>query len=322
MADCIFCNKKLTDGATVTLGDKGFEGIAKASLQRESSIVVKPDNVIHRECRKKFCHPSEIERCKRKHSSDSETEPTLHLYTKSLHLYLQKMTKLEDTHPNVYQQFPQGLHVVRSDRFWARLSPDLVIEQVLMRSLKTSGGLTRGRGLTETQRLVRCLSRPVCAEVNMAMQQLTSITYETSEQHKDISQAWQTRGSSDCHKLLYFIDWRSPFEADSSLRNIVSRISAGSEVNVDDAKRIGYDILNEMVGQHVVKYSFRRKAQAVTFDSKSAVKIGDEKVQIDPLLLFHRLVIAGSQANDPPNVLTYELCNYPPALFEGKETTS
>lgn len=41
-------------------------------------------------------------------------------------------------------------HVVRkSDRYWASLSTDLVIEQVLMRSLKNTGGLTRGSGLTE-----------------------------------------------------------------------------------------------------------------------------------------------------------------------------
>ena len=55
---------------------------------------------------------------------------------------------------------------------------------------------------------------------------------------------------------------------------------------MDDAKRIRYNILNEMVGQHAVKYSFKRKAKAVTFDSKSAVRIGDEEVQINPLLLF------------------------------------
>ena len=61
MADCVFCNKNLTDGATVTLGDKGCEGIANASLPRESSIVVKPGDAVHGECRKKFCHPSEIE---------------------------------------------------------------------------------------------------------------------------------------------------------------------------------------------------------------------------------------------------------------------
>ena len=51
----------------------------------------------------------------------------------------------QNDHPDTYQQFQEGLHVVRrSDRQWAGLSTDLVIEQVLMRSIKTSGGLTRG----------------------------------------------------------------------------------------------------------------------------------------------------------------------------------
>ena len=34
----------------------------------------------------------------------------------------------------------------RSDRFWSGIWSDLTIEQVLMRSMKTSGGLTRGQG--------------------------------------------------------------------------------------------------------------------------------------------------------------------------------
>jgi len=77
------------------------------------------------------------------------------LYTKSLHIYLQLMEKLPYEHSEVYKRFIQDLHVVRrSNRFWAGLSTDLVIEQVLLRSLKTSGGLTRGRSMTETQRLV------------------------------------------------------------------------------------------------------------------------------------------------------------------------
>ena len=77
------------------------------------------------------------------------------LYTKSAQLYLQSMVRLESEHPVVYQKLIDGFHVVRrSDRKWAGLSKDLVIEQVLMRSMKTSGGLTRGRGMTE-QQLVR-----------------------------------------------------------------------------------------------------------------------------------------------------------------------
>ena len=57
------------------------------------------------------------------------------------------MSHLQDDHPKVYQHFQDGLHVIRrSDHYWAGLSSDLVIEQVLMRSMKTGGGLTRGRG--------------------------------------------------------------------------------------------------------------------------------------------------------------------------------
>jgi len=95
--------------------------------------------------------------------------------------------------------------VRRSDRFWAGLSPDLVIEQVLMRSLKTTGGLTRGRGMTELQRHIWYLSRPVCAEIMNAMQQQTNVALETSEQHKDLSVARKVRDASDVDKLITFL---------------------------------------------------------------------------------------------------------------------
>ena len=41
--------------------------------------------------------------------------------------------------------------------------------QVLMRSLKTSGGLTRGHGMTGRQLVIWLLSRTACAEMNRAM---------------------------------------------------------------------------------------------------------------------------------------------------------
>ena len=85
------------------------------------------------------------------------------LYTKSAQLYLQSMVRVESEHPVVYQKLIGRFHVVRrSDPKWAGLSTDFVIEQVLMRSMKTSGGLTRGRGMTEQQRLIWLLSMPVC----------------------------------------------------------------------------------------------------------------------------------------------------------------
>ena len=103
------------------------------------------------------------------------------LYLKSAYIYLQNMLQLPTEHPTVYQAFMCGNHVVRrSDRFWAGLSTDLVIEQVLMRSVKSTGGMTRGRGMSELRRTLWLLSMPACAEVNIAMQHLTSVDFNTS----------------------------------------------------------------------------------------------------------------------------------------------
>ena len=61
-------------------------------------------------------------------------------YLKSTYLYVQKMIALRETNPDVEQRFLSGLNVIRrSDRYWAGLSPDLVIEEVFMRSMKTTG---------------------------------------------------------------------------------------------------------------------------------------------------------------------------------------
>ena len=66
------------------------------------------------------------------------------LYAKPVYVYLQIMLRLPETHPDAHRKFMEGYHVARrSDRFWAGLSPDLIIEQVLMRSITTHGGLAR-----------------------------------------------------------------------------------------------------------------------------------------------------------------------------------
>jgi hypothetical protein len=121
-------------------------------------------------------------------------------------IYVQRMCKLQVEHPDVYRRFEEGFHVVRrSDCLWAGMSVDLIIEQVLMRSMKTSGGLTRGRGLTEQQRITWLLVMPACAEVNDAMQDLTGVNYNTGGQKKDMTDARRTRDLKDTHTVLNYI---------------------------------------------------------------------------------------------------------------------
>lgn len=171
------------------------------------------------------------------------------LYLKSVHIYLQKMAKLPEQHPEVHQHFQEGLHAIRrSDRCWSGLSPDLVIEQCLMRSLKTTGGLTRGRGFSETQRLLWVLAMPACAEINNSMQQLTNVKYSTSPQYKEATDARVARVAKDTHEVLFYLSQRSPFTAETSLRNIATGVTAPPSVNVYESKSIGKRILASMEG--------------------------------------------------------------------------
>ncbi|KAG1672542.1 hypothetical protein GQR58_015942 [Nymphon striatum] len=135
------------------------------------------------------------------------------LYTKSAQLYLQHMTDLEASHPDVWQKFEEGFHVVRrSDRMWAGLSSDLVIEQVLM--------------------------------------------------------------------------------------------------------QIGMKILDSMMGKTVTEFNFKRSNQAITLASKTSVHIDGEDVQVDPQLLFQRLILASKSSENMQGIFKYELCSYPAALSD------
>ena len=84
-------------------------------------------------------------------------------YAKSARLYLQLMLELPTNHPWLYNCFAeQGFHTVRrSNRFWAGIWTDLTIEQVMMTSLKSRGGLTRGRRLFAFSGSTACTSVPV-----------------------------------------------------------------------------------------------------------------------------------------------------------------
>jgi len=97
--------------------------------------------------------------------------PGHNLYVKSVQIHLQDMLELKETIPDICNQFSSGLCVIRrSDRFWAGLPSDLVIEQALLQTIKSTGGLTRGQGMEEKQRTRWLLAMPACADVNESMQ--------------------------------------------------------------------------------------------------------------------------------------------------------
>ena len=79
-----------------------------------------------------------------------------------------------------------------------------------MRSVKATGGLTRGRGSSETQKIVWLLSTSLTEEINKVMQGLTGIQYVTSEEHKKTTATRIQRDMDDITKLIKFLERRNP----------------------------------------------------------------------------------------------------------------
>ena len=229
------------------------------------------------------------------------------------------MYALKDDNPAVHHKFQSGFYVIRrSSQYWAGLGSDLVIEQTLMRSLKSQGGLTRGSGMSEHQRTVWAMSSTVSSAYNLAMQEFTARSYATSEQHKELSASRVRRDEEDLRKVAEKLDSFTPFSADESLHNIITGINANEDVNVQDLFEIGKDIVQKMDGQSVFSYSHKRSLKAKTLASSKNVKVSADR-SIDPALLFQRFLVV-SQTGDLrlDDVMSYELCLYPLSLFEGK----
>ena len=156
--------------------------------------------------------------------------------------------------------------------------------------------------------------------VNTAMQDFTGALTQSPKVHKKATNTHITRDTMDVKKLLLFLLQRNPFVSDVPLWNIATGVTAFAGTNVNASKSIGKRIIKDMENKVVSENIFRKAHQAVTMDAKSGIAIKDDDVTIDPLLLFQRLITSGTRCNELTSLFQYELCAYPPALFDGKST--
>ena len=242
-------------------------------------------------------------------------------YTKSARIYLQEMIDLKTKCPDIHDHFVSfGHHSIRrSDRFWAGLWSDLVIEQVMMRSIKSSGGLTRGRGFTESVRNQWVSTAHQVASIHEGMLEVTKAQSGTSEQHVEMSEARKQRDSADCQKFYSWLKEHNPFDKEEKrLKSLSTGITVENEsLNCDKAEKIGESIHNALDGVAMADAKIKRKDQIVCLDFNiNAVNIGKKPVSINPTLLFNRLSALAGREENIEKYFEFELTAYPTSLFK------
>ena len=243
-------------------------------------------------------------------------------YAKSARLYIQQMRSLEKEYPWLSEKFLEGDHAVkRSSGTWNGLWSDLVIEQTMMRSIKSRGGLTTGRGMTESVRHMWVLSLNYSAAIHDAMTELTGVSTKTSEQHVDIGTTRCTRDNEDFMKFKCWLEERNPFtykdEHLHSLSTGIISVIDKDNVNCEKAEDLGAVIQQDLDNSSISAVKISRKNQIRPLDTiRNTVKVDDVEVYVNATILFTRLAAVAKREDDEEKYFDYELTTEPMALFK------
>lgn len=242
-------------------------------------------------------------------------------YAKAGQLYLQQMLKIETImKPEEFNKFVMlGYFTVRrSDKYWSGIWTDMTIEQVLMRNLKTTGGLTRGRGIAPSTIAKWIHSMPAASKVVDAMEGFCGVSSSSTEQHIELRESRQSRDMADVKTFLVWLRHQNPFLRRSPLlASLSSGVVATEDVNCDNALSVGTASMKAMEGKLFSDIHLQRRNSVKSLENVAkTMKVRDEEICINPNQLFHRLVCIVRSEEDLACYLKYELAARPPALFD------
>ena len=190
----------------------------------------------------------------------------------------------------------------------------------MMRSIKSRGDLTRGRGFTDSVRLIWVHSAHVCGEVHSAMTVLTGLQHQTSEQHIELGTSRIKRDNSDLIKVQNWFEKHDPFyQSGPNPKSLFSGVIASIEsgINCDKIEKVGEEIQKFLDGKALQDANVKRKDMLKTLENlKSDVIIEKETIHIDPMVLFARLMLILQKETNPAPYFSYELSPIPTALVK------
>ena len=167
-------------------------------------------------------------------------------YAKSARLYLQSTCELPEQYPWLHQCFMEkDYHTIRrSDRYWAGLLLNDQIRPVSMRSIRSRGGLSRGRGMNDGVITMWCHTIHRLASIHGAMSQLTSQFHQTSHQHIELRNARIERDITDLTTIQTWFKDHQPSDEEVTIdpMTLFSRLIALVTRENDVASYFSYEL--------------------------------------------------------------------------------
>lgn len=241
------------------------------------------------------------------------------LYAKSAQLYLQDMENLkEKMTPREYHRFTTAGYftIRRSEKFWSGIFSDMTIEQTLIRLMKICGGLTHGRGYTDSVIALWILGMASMHNVCYEMEKFCGVLLEMSEQHVDMRLSRIARDNADVEKLISWFSQYTPFPNINEIMSISTGIVGDEKINCHMSREIGNNGLSRIIGENFDSVKFKRKDKVLPLATISnSIKVDTLSVPINPLLLFQRMCVTKQSDEQLKEYLSYELAPFPMSIF-------
>ena len=163
-------------------------------------------------------------------------------YAKACQLYLQDMYALEkNMSTEEFHKFTREsfFTIRRSNKNWSGVWSDMVIEQTLMKNFKSIGGVTHGRGFSES-----VLNRWICGQtvahhVCEAIEAFCNMHTISSNQHVELRSSRVKTNEIYCQKFEAWLRQHSPFIEKQDLFSLASGLVSHDDVNCYKAVSVG-----------------------------------------------------------------------------------
>ena len=164
-----------------------------------------------------------------------------------------------------------------------------------MRSLKSRGGLTRGKGFTPSVRALWLQSMHAYSAMHNALSEVTRHHHATSDQHEEMGKSRLSRDYHDLMKILEWFETNDPFDSNrNQLQSLSSGLIADESINCDNVEKVGHEIQAKLDNVSITKATVKRKEQVKSLASlKNIVRIHNENINIDPVQLFYETYCNG-----------------------------
>ncbi|GBN07776.1 hypothetical protein AVEN_152514-1 [Araneus ventricosus] len=182
----------------------------------------------------------------------------------------------------------------------------MIIEQSLMKSMKTDGRSTQESVISKWVYSMHAMNI-VCE----GLEDLNNVKMDTTDQHVDASDLRAKRDTEDIKRLLESFLLRDHFAVVGKIISIASVVVVDETINCHNAREVGITSMTRMFGQTFNNIKLKRVDKVLPrLTISSAIKVHDENVPIDPVLLFQSMSVTKSFEDELETSFKYELALY------------